>query len=89
MSNTTKEILTVRTDKVSPSKEKTARVIAAGLIFIVLLVITFQFSVTLLVEDEQKYSRLSDVFNVVFPVITGFLGSAISYYFVDSKNEPS
>jgi hypothetical protein len=41
------------------------------------LYVYFAFSV----RDEQSWARIKDVFQVILPTLTGFLGTAVAFYF--------
>lgn len=69
-------------------RDETARSIANWLILIFALVIAAQYVFTIWLTLPEKIDALAVVeklFSVVLPVVSGFVGAAVTYYFTKDR----
>ena len=78
----------VRVGKV-PHRAKTASCLAYILLGILVLTLILHYIATLLLScygQEDTVKVLGEIFNKWLPVITGFVGGAVTYYFTKEKS---
>ena len=77
----------LRIEKV-PHRAKTARYLAFTLVTILALTLLVHYFATLILSckgQTETVQVLGEVFNKWLPVITGFVGGAVTYYFTKEK----
>lgn len=78
----------LRVEKVT-HRAKTASYLAFSLVAILVLTLLFHYVATLILscyEQAEAVKVLGEVFDKWLPVITGFVGGAVTYYFTKEKS---
>ncbi len=78
----------VRVGKV-PHRDKTASYLAFSLVVILVLTLLIHYVATLILscyKQAETVLVLGEIFNKWLPVITGFVGGAVTYYFTKEKS---